>query len=62
MRKVFPGNDVLYIPIGQAPISCLLLMDDFLWCASGNTVNIIQARYFIYVILMTFILKSTLSD
>ncbi|XP_078325499.1 uncharacterized protein LOC111124243 isoform X7 [Crassostrea virginica] len=44
MRKVFPGNDVLYIPIGQAPISCLLLMDDFLWCASGNTVNIIQAR------------------
>lgn len=45
IRKVFPSNDVLYIPIGQAPISCLLLLDDFLWCASGNSVNIIQARY-----------------
>ncbi|XP_019929607.3 uncharacterized protein [Magallana gigas] len=44
IRKVFPSNDVLYIPIGQAPISCLLLLDDFLWCASGNSVNIIQAR------------------
>ncbi|XP_062582307.1 uncharacterized protein LOC134244056 isoform X1 [Saccostrea cucullata] len=44
IRKVFPSNDVLYIPIGQAPISCLLLLDDFLWCASGNSVNVIQAR------------------
>ncbi|VDI04168.1 Hypothetical predicted protein [Mytilus galloprovincialis] len=34
----------MYISIGQAPVACLLLLDEMLWCASGNTVYIIHAR------------------
>lgn len=44
IEKPAPGNDVMYISIGQAPVACLLLLDEMLWCASGNTVYIIHAR------------------
>ncbi|XP_052092597.1 uncharacterized protein LOC127729029 isoform X4 [Mytilus californianus] len=43
IEKPAPGNDVMYISIGQAPVACLLLLDEMLWCASGNTVYIIHA-------------------
>ncbi|XP_060065766.1 uncharacterized protein LOC132546088 [Ylistrum balloti] len=44
LEKTIPDSDIMYIPIGQAPISCLLLLGDQLWTASGNTVSIIHAR------------------
>ncbi|XP_069120277.1 uncharacterized protein [Argopecten irradians] len=44
LEKTIPDSDIMYIPIGQAPISCLLLLGDHLWTASGNTVSIIHAR------------------
>ncbi|KAL4219567.1 hypothetical protein ACF0H5_022141 [Mactra antiquata] len=39
-----PNVDVLYISIGQAPVTCLMLLDEQLWCASGNTVAVIHAK------------------
>ncbi|CAG5130294.1 unnamed protein product, partial [Candidula unifasciata] len=35
--------DVLYLPIGQSPVTCLKLLGNQLWCACGNTVSIIHA-------------------
>ena len=43
-KKTEPYMDVLYIPIGQAPVTCLMLQGQQLWCASGNTVAILHAR------------------
>ena len=39
-----PNLDVIYIPIGQAPVTCTMLLGDQLWCASGNSVAVIHAR------------------
>ncbi|KAH3798475.1 hypothetical protein DPMN_152074 [Dreissena polymorpha] len=39
-----PNVDVIYISIGQAPVTCLMLLGDQLWCASGNTVAILHAK------------------
>jgi len=36
--------DVMYVPIGQAPVTCLMLLGEQLWCASGNTVAIVHAK------------------
>ncbi|KAL5012665.1 hypothetical protein ScPMuIL_011216 [Solemya velum] len=37
-------NEIFYIPVGQAPVTCLTLVgEEDLWCASGNTVHIIHA-------------------
>ncbi|XP_033761397.1 uncharacterized protein LOC117343169 [Pecten maximus] len=44
LEKTIPESDIMYIPIGQAPLACLLLLGDQLWVASGNTVSIIHAR------------------
>ncbi|KAJ8300670.1 hypothetical protein KUTeg_022189 [Tegillarca granosa] len=44
IEKLLPSHEVMYIPVGQAPIASLLLLDEHLWCASGNTVYIIHAR------------------
>ncbi|XP_076454498.1 uncharacterized protein LOC143289420 [Babylonia areolata] len=35
--------DLMYIAIGQSPVTCLRLVDSQLWCACGNTVSIIHA-------------------
>ncbi|XP_025114538.1 uncharacterized protein LOC112576362 isoform X3 [Pomacea canaliculata] len=35
--------DVMYIPIGQSPVTCVRLLDSQLWCACGNTVSVIHA-------------------
>ncbi|KAK3088782.1 hypothetical protein FSP39_023684 [Pinctada imbricata] len=43
--KMSVNSDVMYVPVGQAPVACLLLVGENLWCASGNTVYIIHARY-----------------
>lgn len=42
--KTEPSVDVMYIAIGQAPITCLMLLGDQLWCASGNTVAVLHAK------------------
>ncbi|KAL3870762.1 hypothetical protein ACJMK2_038805, partial [Sinanodonta woodiana] len=43
-KPVEPNVEAMYIMIGQAPVTCLMLLDDQLWVASGNTVSIIHAR------------------
>ncbi|KAL8575677.1 hypothetical protein ACOMHN_055866 [Nucella lapillus] len=35
--------DLMYVAIGQSPVTCLRLVDNHLWCACGNTVSIIHA-------------------
>lgn len=40
-----PDQDIIYIPIGQSPIICMTEVDSQLWCASGNIVYIIHARF-----------------
>lgn len=42
--KAEPNVDVIYVSIGQAPVTCLMLLGEQLWCASGNTVAIIHAK------------------
>ena len=39
-----PNVDVMYVAIGQAPVTCLMLLGDQIWCASGNTVAVIHAK------------------
>ncbi|XP_052789974.1 uncharacterized protein LOC128224223 isoform X2 [Mya arenaria] len=39
-----PNLDVIYVTIGQAPVTCLMLLGDQVWCASGNTVAIMHAK------------------
>ncbi|KAK3601021.1 hypothetical protein CHS0354_008131 [Potamilus streckersoni] len=43
-KPVDPKVEAMYILIGQAPVMCLMLLDDQLWVASGNMVSIIHAR------------------
>ncbi|XP_053380466.1 uncharacterized protein LOC123534907 isoform X2 [Mercenaria mercenaria] len=42
--KTEPNVDVIYVAIGQAPVTCLMLLGDQVWCASGNTVAVIHAK------------------
>ncbi|XP_053404645.1 C-Jun-amino-terminal kinase-interacting protein 3-like [Mercenaria mercenaria] len=39
-----PNVDVIYVAIGQTPVTCLMLLGDQVWCASGNTVAVIHAK------------------
>ncbi|KAK6194816.1 hypothetical protein SNE40_000364 [Patella caerulea] len=35
--------DVMYIPVGQSPVTCVMIIGKQLWCACGNTVHVIHA-------------------
>ncbi|XP_013412235.1 uncharacterized protein LOC106174987 isoform X2 [Lingula anatina] len=35
--------EVFYIPVGQGPVTSMLLIDKQLWCATGNMVHILHA-------------------
>jgi len=48
--KPEPNVDVIYVSIGQAPVTCLMLLGDQLWCASGNTVAIMHAKYVNFIL------------
>ena len=36
-------SDMFYIPIGHSPITCVLRVDDVIWCACANRVHILNA-------------------
>ncbi|CAH1785700.1 unnamed protein product [Owenia fusiformis] len=39
-----PDHNIFYIPIGRSPVTSLVIIEQQLWCACGNSVHILHAR------------------